>query len=546
VDHLAVTVSNESASASQTFDLDGRPFPVTFTVTPDGRAGALRVAVSALDADDGLRGVGEATADIVADAQVDMSVLLDPTDFPINQDIAGTQRLTFRYESAGGQLAASGDGFYATFINDCMTLGRCDVLARRFDGEGVPAVNDTTMDDGDFIANLTDEYTDVPTLAATDATVLVAWETTDAIKSVALSAAGAHQGVETILSSSTLLEQTPAATALATGEFVVVWVEAQMDGSETIRGRLLSAAGLAIVNPITGTDLDFEVSAPEPGFASVPDVAATGTGRGFVAVWKYADDFLGPSNVRARFFTQTGTPTSVSNARITSFTAGDVYGPKVVPTGTSRAVIAFTAETADDPRLVDGGLVIGRYNAPGGSAEGAPIVQPLSIPSAFQAPVPAMALRSDGAIGVAWHGCGGDGDGQGCGVLARLVRPSGMPVGEAVAVNTTLPGDQETPSIAALPDAFVVAWTDGSLLPPDTDQLGIRGRLVYLPGAATDGRHGARCGEATDAPCAAGLACVSGNEGTPLCHHVCDPADVVACPRGGACTTVGEDSACIY
>jgi len=545
VEQLEVTLRNEAASVSQGFDLDGETFPVTFTVTPTERTGALTVEVLGKDANGILRGEAAASADIVLDDRVDVSVLLEPTDFPINDNIAGSQRLTFNFDASGRQLAANDDGFFVAFVNDCAMLGRCDVLARRFDETGSPTTNATTMDDGELIANLTDEFTAVPSVAATDATVLLAWETTDAIKAVALTSAGGHQAaIETTVSTTTMFVQTAAVAALASGDFIVVWSEAQSDGSDTIRGRLINSGGGPAMNPITGNNLDFEVSAPEIGLASYPHVASTRDGRGFVVVWRFQEDFFGASNVKARFFTASGTPASVGNARITSFTNGDVYGPKVIATDSNRAMVGYSAENPDDPQLADGAVVFARFTSPTGTRDGSPVVQPANLP--FSSIVPSMVRRADGTIGATWHQCGNEGDGQGCGIFAQFMRSSGMPVGDPLVVNTTLAGDQDAPSIAALTDSFVIAWSDASRAAPDTDGSGVRGRLIYPDFDINDGRLGAACGGPNDAVCAPSLACVPGNEASPRCHTICDPGDLVQCPRGGACATIGDETACVF
>ncbi|RMH44052.1 MAG: hypothetical protein D6689_03575 [Deltaproteobacteria bacterium] len=544
---LAVTVRNATAAVSEQFDLEGRAPPVTFTVTPTGRAGDLTVEVDGLDGEGALRGRGATTVAIVPDGRADADVLLEPTDFPINDAIAGTQRLTFDPNLSGRQLAPLADGFVATYVNDCATLGRCDVLARRFDATGTPAVNDTTMDDGEFIANRTDEFTAVPAVASNGTTALIAWQTSDAIKAVAITDRGAHvSAFETVVSTGGQSPRAPAVTALATGEYLVAWIESDGDGGAFVRGRLLSSQGQPVTNTVTGDDLDFAVSGPESGRADLPHVAGGPTGRSFVAVWTQADDFFAPANVRARFFRDDGTPASVGNARITTFADGDAFAPKVVALSADTALIAYNVRTGDDPRLAAGALVIGRYAAPNGAAVGGAIIHPFDIQPAFNSTAPALARRGDGVVGAVWSQCGADGDGQGCGVWFRALDPTGLPIGAPAIANTTLPGDQDGPSIAALADAFALAWSDASMAPPDTDGGGVRGRIVYADAETTDGHLGARCGRADDAPCDDGLACAAGADGAPRCWVACDPAAAVPCPLGGACTTAGDTAVCLY
>jgi hypothetical protein len=273
-------------------------------------------------------------------------------------------------------------------------------------------------------------------------------------------------------------------------------------------------------------------------------IAASGIDRGFVAVWKHSEDFFAPSNVRARFFTSNGGAAAVGNAQITSFADGDVYGPHALFLGPNEAMVAYSAETVEDARLTNGAIVLSRFSSPAGNQVGAEVIIPAELP--FEAIVPAVAQRADGTVAVSWHQCGANGDGVGCGILVQAARSSGMPVGEPTIVNTTRLGDQETPSIAPLGETFVLAWTDASMAEPDTSELGVRGRLIYLEADVRDGRLGANCGSLGQAKCGAGLVCVPGSEGSPMCHTACSVTDLVPCPGGGVCNTIGSDSACLF
>jgi len=546
VEAIEVQANNGDGTIMQTFALDGHEFPVTFTVTPTDRTGDVRIEVIAMDGAGAVRGEGAATGTIVPDGRTEVDVLLDPADFPINEGIAGTQRLIFEYEAAGRQLASADDGFFVSFVNDCAMLGRCDVIARRFDTAGAPLVNETTMDGGDFIANLTDEFTAAPAVAIGKTSVLMVWETPDAIKAVALSREGGHlQLVDTVVSTTDLLVNDPAVAALAGGDFVVAWAETQADASISIRGRFLDAMGVPRPNPTTSNDFDFAISSPEPGEAARVHLAAAASSHGFVAVWKHSAGLFAPSDVRARFFTGSGEAAAVGNANVTNLTDGTVYGPHVVYLGGELALVAYAVQTTDDARLADGAIVLSRFSSPAGNRFGADVIVPAELPD-FDVSVPAIAQRGDCAIAVVWHQCGSGGDGQGCGVLLQMLRATGSPVGEPTLVNTTRACDQETPSVGALADSFVVAWTDGSMRAPDTDGLGIRGRLIYADAHVDDGRRGAACGGPSEADCAAGLACVPGIDGAPQCHSACNPSDLIPCPRGGLCSSFGAEFACVF
>jgi hypothetical protein len=85
---------------------------------------------------------------------------------------------------------------------------------------------------------------------------------------------------------------------------------------------------------------------------------------------------------------------------------------------------------------------------------------------------------------VTWHSCLTNGDGSGCGVWGRAFRENGTPVGEEFLIPTTTTGDQSSPSVAPLADAFVVVWKDDSAQAPDVAGSAIRGRIIYPTQAA--------------------------------------------------------------
>jgi hypothetical protein len=546
---LLVKMDHEAASVSQSFDIEDREFPVSFTVTPTGRTGALAISVAALDADGLERGTGQGQVTVVPDQRVDLTVTLEPSDFVVNSSPAGTQRLTFQFEGLGRQLAAGPDGtFWVDFVNDCAMLQRCDVLARRFAADGSPLFNATSMTDGELIANLTSEYTDAPAVAAGANTVLMVWETSEAIKGVALSDEGDHLTfTETVMSSGLEGVNQPSVAALASGDFIVVWAERRESGFETaIRGRLIDATGTPEVNPVTGDDLDFPVSASATGDEELPHVAALAQGRGFVVAWRHREETFGDANLRLRFYDSAGLPTSATDGQATSYASGEVSGPHVVGLGAAAAAVAWAVTSPDDPLTVDGAILVGRFGSPRAAATGAQVVLASSLPTDGRVVEPVLARREDGVLAVAWPACGVDGDGQACGVTWQALRPTGAPVAQPAVANTTRAGDQTDPCIAALPDAFALAWSDASMAPPDTDRGAVRARILYLDADRRDGVRGALCGSPGDAACDAGLACTTGSQGIRYCHDLCDPSGAPPCPGGGLCTTAGESATCVY
>lgn len=539
IDTLLITASNEAASIQTRFEVAGRALPLTFSITPEGRAGELVIDARGEDELGILRGIGAARTTIVTGTRVDLELELDPADFVINSSIAGNQRLTFVTERTGRQLAAAPDGsILAAFVNDCATLGRCDVFARRFDADGQPLMNGITMDAGEFIANLSDEVGSVPAVAVGPSGMYVAWETFADVRGVALDATGAHVGFsETVLSDSTEFPGDTSLAALGSGDYLAAWGQGF---TGTIRGRLIGADGVPRANPITNDALDFPISTIATADSILPAVAPTGTGQGFVAVWRTSTE------VRGRFFDSTGLPLSASEVLLASYdAAANVFGPQVAWSGGS-AMVTWGVRDATTPGLERGAYAVQRFDPPNGPASSPVRYVSQSTPDVSSAPD--IAALPNGMVGVTWHDCTTDGDGSGCGVFFQLVRPTGLAIGEPIVVNTTTLNDQVGPSIAAVGTAsFAIAWTDSSATEPDTSQTAVRGRLIYPELDPIDGRLGAPCGSQQTAACADGLTCMAGSDNAPHCHRSCDPGGPAPqCIDGGACTTMAGDSACLF
>jgi hypothetical protein len=151
---------------------------------------------------------------------------------------------------------------------------------------------------------------------------------------------------------------------------------------------------------------------------------------------------------------------------------------------------------------------------------------------------------SDQAVMVSWHVCP-TGTGS-CDVFGRIVRPSGVPVGDAFEIPTSTEIDQVNPSVIGLTDVFVAAWNDTSLAEPDPSGSAVRARILYPAYDDARGVLGAACGSsAPEAPaCGDGLACATGSDATQRCYATCSPP---ACPGGGTCTTVdASTSVCTF
>lgn len=549
IETLEVTFANDNATLSQTFTVGGRDLPVTFSVETPGRSGELEMIARGLADDGALVALGAGASTIVADTVVDARVLLDPADFVVNTRVAGSQRLSWSTAQAGVQVAAGPDGVFTVgFTDDCGSIGRCDLWGRRFDARGRGVDTEKEASDAQFLINLTDVFGNDPALAvADDGTMLAVWADTLAgeILAVALTPEGGTTAFgETIVSTGTSPDDATVA-ALPDGRFAVAWVETDpVSGERHVKARLLDAGGQPVVNPETGTIEPFTVDSAA-NLPDAPQITATGAGLGLALVWRDGQ------TLRVRFTSDEGRLQPQQQIDLVTYDiADDVWSPRIAATAERRLIVAWGVRTFGGGPFDDGAIVVRRIAMPTGSALGADSYVGRGLADSFTR----FGLATTGAAHlVTWHGCGASGDGNDCGVHARVFRDTGLPVGGPFIVNTTLTGAQTTPSAAWLgdaaghegEDAFAVTWTDESGLEPDDSDTGIRARIVYPVFADAQGVLGAPCGQAADAACGAGLVCTAGTDEVARCHAQCEPAGPDPdCPDGGICTTVGELSAC--
>lgn len=539
---LEVTMSNDAATLGETFDVDGRDFPLTFTIETPGRTGALGVEVRALDEGGAVGALGAGATTIVTDDVGELDVLLEPADFPVNTIYPGAQKLSFFTYMGGTQLTAGpGDTFTVGFADDCMVAGRCDVWGRRFDATGRAVTTDLAVSDAQFNLNRSDVFGNDPALAtAADGTMIAVWTTFEQIMATTITPSGAAGSpIETIVSTGTN-PTSPAVTALPDGRFLVVWIEDDAKTMATVlRGRVLDVAALPATNPVTGDASAFTIATDAGATPATPAIAATGNGFEAGVVW------ISGATVRMRFLTAAGQLAPASELTIQTYDPGttDVWGPAIVPTADRFFVVTWAMRTFGGDADT-GAIVARRLAGTAATALGVDSVLARGLPDS----ITRVSLAAVGErYGVAWTDCTGPADGAGCGVLARVFRDSGLPVGAPFVVNTTTADDQSVPSLVPLSgDAWAVAWTDESLVAPDASDSGVRARIVYPAFASAQGVLGAACGGADDAACPEGTACMPGADGEPRCHAACDPGAATPCPDGGVCTTAAELSACIF
>lgn len=516
VDALVVEVANAGSTQMQTFDLGSHDFPATFSITTGGREGPIDISVRGT-AGDATVAVGAVSVDAAAS---DAVLMLDPADFVVNTDYAGGQYVNQDIETNGFQVTAAGGVVTFGFRDDC-PVNVCSQLGRRYRTDGLPQTTNLAAGTNQFRWNELDGMfaATVGVASQPDGSSIAVWDAPTGVACRAMTADGmAPAGVVTIAPDTN--PDVVSATPLAGGKYAVTWAALDAMSNQVIRGTVVSPTCTTLVAPYT--------AAVPISFANRPTVGANGSAT--MIAWM--ENF--------------------NDARFRVGTAGGVFSPA----GTIGSVlIAGVPDAIDFVRVAGSGnrfvVVYDRANQSVFTdailmrrvdSTGAKIGQDTVIAAdGVDYGAAAVAVRpTDGAIGVAWTQCEA-GDGSGCGVYARVLRPSGVPVGDAILVNTTTAMDQNDPSIAALDDGFVVAFTDASATAPDIDMTGVRARFIYP--AYDDAKMvlGAPCEGPQD--CGADLVCGEDEDGALFCHLPCDPPGTGACPGGGTCA---PDSYCKY
>ncbi len=470
---LSVQLKNGAGIAGDELKLEGKAFPLTFSVSSPGRRGDLEIQVSALDDKDVL--VGRGSAIVPIDAATG-EVLVDSADFVVNTDFADDQFLTNDYESVGTQLAANSAGEWTASYRQRCTPAACNVFARRFDRNG-QALTSGNSGSNAFTVN-TNRVGSITSsaAAANDTATLLFWETTSA-EGVAEGVACRSFGRDgTALAEKRLITEASTdvvvATALPGGNFAATW-----------SGRPTTADPLnirtVVVDPtctLVGTLQPVGTLLPAIGLRQSA-IAASGTSSYLIA-WRSED------TIRARSITSaTGAPLSPDSLLLTP-PIGEIYS-MVRLAANNNGYVMVTARRGPVAAGSKVSLELQRVTVTGDAAPalvGPPTLVTDKIDDTFDGF--SVASHPLGPILVTWHACNDNGDGEGCGVFGRFIATNGTPQGEPFLIPTTTALDQTNASAIPLVGAngeamFVVSWNDASTSPPDMGGLAVRARIVY-------------------------------------------------------------------
>jgi hypothetical protein len=390
----------------------------------------------------------------------------------LNQDGSGWGVYAQRYDAGGAKVggetlvnattdnnqlypavAGLADGAYAVVWTDSNGTDREDVLLRVFNADGSPATEEVQVNQTTALAQRNEDWVS-----------------------------------ETI-------------TTLEDGRFVVTWTDYSDGSGWGVFARIFNADG----SPATS---EFQVNATISGFQQYGSVGALADG-GFVVTWSDLSNADGSGwGVVAQRYDADGDAVG-GEFLVNSFVGSNQIHSKVVGLSDGGFAIVWRSNGADGSNT---GISGQRYAADGEAVGGEFIVNGATISNQDQ---PTIDLRADGALIVAWTADGnrveqkiitdfeaqtepvlgdevvgsaatskdsadvaalvGGGhvvvwssfgqapDGSGYGVYAQRYDAAGEKVGGEFLVNTTTPGGQQDPSVAAitggaLDGGFVVVW----------------------------------------------------------------------------------------
>jgi Ca2+-binding RTX toxin-like protein/starvation-inducible outer membrane lipoprotein len=417
--------------------------------------------------------------------------LKDGAEFLINSTTRG-----YQYQPT---ITALVDGRFVVAWSDASQLGgdtsRTAVRGQIFSADGA-------KDGAEFLINSTtlDSQAQPTITALVDGRFVVAWQDAsqsggdtsgNAVRGQVFSAAGAKDGAEFLINSTTLGYQSqPTITALVDGRFVVAWQDDSQSGGDTsgyaVRGQIFSADGVK-------DGVEFLINSTTRSDQSQPTITALVDGR-FVVAWQDDSRSGGDTSgyaVRGQIFSADGVKDG-AEFLINSTTRSYQYQPTITALVDGRFVVAwqdYSQSGGDTSRTA----VRGQIFSAGGAKDGAEfLINSTTLDSQAQ---PTITALVDGRFVVAWQDESQSGeDTSGSAVRGQIFSADGVKDGAEFLINSTTRDSQYEPTITALVDGrFVVAWTDNSRSGWDRSRTAVRGQIfdgrtapIDLDGTAGD------------------------------------------------------------
>ncbi|MGD9854405.1 MAG: putative Ig domain-containing protein, partial [Planctomycetaceae bacterium] len=392
---------------------------------------------------------------------------------------------------------AAADGTSVTVWTDRgRWSGNKDVFARRQNAQGQPIspvfrVNSSSHN----------EQRDASVSVAPDGTFVVVWQSLGqdhsgwGVYGQRYAADGARVGGEFRINQTTFGNQYfPGVAWLSSGGFVVTWSGTGVGDYVGVFARQYDSSGV----PVTG---EFRVSSHSIGEQRNATVAAAPDG-GYLIAWdgRGTGDLHG---IFARRFRGDGRPMG-GEFRVSAQAVWHQVLPSASYAKDGSFVIVWQSLYQEAQRwgFLGWGVYGQRFSANGHKIGGEFRANEATI---LDQKSPHITHHQNGGFAVAWEGRG---TGDLHGIFVREFDAAGVPVSHDTMVNTTRPGQQVHPSVADVPDGYMVVWggygfadihgvfarrIDSELsvnlppeLPPIADRNAFQGETVQLTVTATD------------------------------------------------------------
>jgi hypothetical protein len=430
------------------------------------------IAVGVLAACKSVHTTGEPDAAFFDANLIDAAIVGNP-DFVVNTTYEGNQFLTNDFEAGGLQLAAINDSSWiAVFRDDCTN---CDVFARRFDPSGSPIISAWNGSTSQFSINETKSTAgSIPAVAGVQTSsspegsnyaALVVWDfvatasSTQGVACRALDVQGAAASPQLLISTDTADVVT--ASPIYNGNFVVTWQT--FTTANLVRSMVVTPDCAAVTTPVTVSEQAGNYGARRSHVAS----------NGAVVMYTWIVD----GDLHVRVGDANGALVGPDQLLIPKVALQEIDHARIAAWGSEFAVaIRWAATSGVNP----GKIELYRVSRLGQILDGPHLITDRSGSDFASDKSFGVAASSGGYVLVAWHACP-TGPGS-CDVFGRFVKPSGEVLADKEQVlPTTTASEQTNPSVIAVGDVFVVAWTDASGTAPDQSGSAIRARVIEPP-----------------------------------------------------------------
>jgi hypothetical protein len=375
-------------------------------------------------------------------------------DLPAGAQWVGSEfQVNSNLSSSPGYAAVAGaaDGSFVVVWHEYVTQDKVrDVIARRFDGDGIPLglefrVNTYTTGDQDY-----------PAIAMrSDGGFVVVWTSLGqdgygaGIFGQRFSLTGAPEGKEFLVNSTTSGHQGAPDVAMdEEGRFVVVW-----SGDSASTGEIYGQRYASDGSSIGGQFLANTYTSGLQADAAI----AMGESGDFLISWVGEDAWS--EGVFVRVFDDSGNPVG-DEQQVNVYTPDAQKLPDVAHSGAAGFLVVWHSAEQDG---FSGGI-FGRWIG----ADGVPVGGELQVNTFTDADQtrPAIAAEDGGGVIVVWDDDTSTGSPRE--VLAQRFDPDGNVLGSEFRVNTEILGYQKAAAVGRRgPGEFVVAWESAYLEGPD-------------------------------------------------------------------------------